>query len=266
MSTIEAVLAGEARWCVVEGDCIEVMRSMPDQCVQHAITDPPYSAHVHKSVRRGGSVHAPDVTTGGPKRPVISSSTVLGFEHLTAGTRRGVANSLARIVQRWSMAFSDEDSMHLWRRSFQAAGLERVRSMFWIRRGGAPQFTGDRPATAVEAITLVHPPGRKRWNGGGKHALYDHPIVPGGPDRLHTTQKPLPLMLELVADFTDEGDVVLDPFAGSGTTGVACLRLNRRAILIEQSPEKCDLIRDRMSAEEHMVDMASVRAKQEALF
>ena len=47
---------------------------------------------------------------------------------------------------------------------------------------------------------------------------------------LHTTQKPLDLLEALGADFTDPGELVLDPFAGSGTTGVACRRLGRRFI------------------------------------
>ena len=44
MSTIAAVLSGEARWCVIEGDCLDVMRGMPDRSVAHVITDPPYEA------------------------------------------------------------------------------------------------------------------------------------------------------------------------------------------------------------------------------
>ena len=270
MSDVDEVLAGTRRWCVVEGDCIDVMRSLPDKSIAHLISDPPYSEHTHNSVRRGGSVHAPPVTTGGPQRPIVSTSTVLGFAHVTAAERRSVASACARLVQRWSMVFSDDHGNALWRRSFQAAGLEFVRTMHWIRRGGAPQFTGDRPGTGVEPITLAHPfpPGRKRWNGGGKIGLYDHPIVSGreGGDREHPTQKPVSLMLDLVADFTDPDDIILDPFAGSGTTGVAALRLNRRCILIEKQAKYVELIRERLEAEEHMSTLTATRAMQEALF
>ncbi len=58
-----------------------------------------------------------------------------------------------------------------------------------------------------------------------------------GETRVHTTQKPLALMEALVRDFTDEGETVLDPFTGSGTTGVACKRLGRSFIGWERDPK-----------------------------
>ncbi len=266
MSAIAAVLDGSARWCVVEGDCLDVMRGIGDRSVQHVITDPPYSARVHKGVRSARVVGLPDSA----KYACCTRRTVdLGFDHLSPALRRGVAKECARLATRWSMAFSDEDSMHLWRLSFGAAGLGHVRSMFWDRIGGAPQFTGDRPAVAVEAITLVHPPGRKRWNGGGKQGIYRFPIVQnrgGHNPREHKTPKPIDLMLSLVSDFTDPGDLILDPFAGSGTTGVAALRLGRRAILIERDPKYAQIARDRMMAEEQGSTLQARRAGQEPLF
>jgi site-specific DNA-methyltransferase (adenine-specific) len=60
--------------------------------------------------------------------------------------------------------------------------------------------------------------------------------VRDGQTRVHATQKPLGLMKDLVLDFTRPGEVVLDPFMGSGTTGVACLELGRRFLGIERDP------------------------------
>ncbi|WP_417556129.1 DNA methyltransferase [Microbacterium sp.] len=65
--------------------------------------------------------------------------------------------------------------------------------------------------------------------------------------RLHTTQKPLALMSELVELFTDPGEVILDATAGSGTTGAAAKRAGRRAVLIEQSEDYCATIARRMA-------------------
>ena len=56
-------------------------------------------------------------------------------------------------------------------------------------------------------------------------------------------------MVEILLDFTDPGDIILDPFAGSGTSGVAALRLGRRAILIEKDPKYAALCIERMTAE-----------------
>lgn len=52
MSTVDAVLSGEARWCVVHGDSRDVLPLIPDGAVTHVITDPPYSEHVHGKQRR----------------------------------------------------------------------------------------------------------------------------------------------------------------------------------------------------------------------
>jgi site-specific DNA-methyltransferase (adenine-specific) len=237
---------------------------LQDESIAHMITDPPYSARVHANATQ----HAPKGANVMAGEDSLAKRMDLGFGCLSAAVRRTVAREAARLVTRWSMAFSDEDSMHLWRRSFEAVGLQSIRSMFWIRRGGAPQFTGDRPAVAVEAITLVHPRGRKKWNGGGKAGLYDFPIVPNrsSDPRLHTTQKPLELMLALVEDFTNPGDLILDPFAGSGTTGVAALRLGRRVILIERDAGHAQVCRERLAAEQQDISLQAARAGQISLF
>ena len=267
MSTIDDVLRGEARWCVVHGDCREVLPTIPSKSVGVCLTDPPYSARVHAGVRSAKRHEAPDVAEFSCRTGRVVD---LGFEHLSSSLRRAVSGELSRIVERWSAIFSDEDSMHLWRTSLGAAGLPHIRSMFWIRRGAAPQFTGDRPAVGVEAITLAHPPGRKRWNGGGKAAIYDFPIVANRnghrSDRVHTTQKPLELMMALVKDFTEPGEVVLDPFAGSGTTGSAALRLGCRVILIEQDAGHARTCRERMEADDDGSTLQAKRAGQGALF
>ena len=61
----------------------------------------------------------------------------------------------------------------------------------------------------------------------------------------HISVKPLRLMEHLIKVFTKEGDVILDPFAGSGTTGLAALNTGRNAILIEREPDYCDIIAKR---------------------
>ncbi|WP_152053034.1 DNA-methyltransferase [Tautonia marina] len=72
------------------------------------------------------------------------------------------------------------------------------------------------------------------WNGGGHHAVWHCNVER---DQVHPTQKPLRLLCDWVRLFSDPGETVLDPFAGSGTTGIACLRLGRRFIGIERDPE-----------------------------
>ena len=65
--------------------------------------------------------------------------------------------------------------------------------------------------------------------------------------RFHPTQKPVALFEYLIKTYTNEGDLVLDNCAGSGTTGVACKNLNRNFILIEKEPEYIDIINKRLT-------------------
>lgn len=225
-------------WTLHLGDCLDPIHglaSLADKSVDHVITDPPYSEHVHSASRRGAMRPEP-----GKGDAAFSRTRDLGFEALSGAVRNGVAAQVARVCRRWMLAFSDAESRHLWEAEVVGFGMEHVRAGLWIKIGGTPQFTGDRPGTGHESIEIAHPPGRKAWNGGGRPATWSIPIVldrGGNAPRVHTTQKPLPLMLALVADFTDPGDLVCDPFAGSGTTGVACIRLGRRFVGWERDPK-----------------------------
>lgn len=232
------------------GDCRDILPALGQ--VDHGIMDPPYSEHTHSKSRRGGS-DAPALDGKGRRpRASFSREKDLGFDALDAATRDFIATWCASNVRRWSLVFSDVESTADWRAALTdpARGkVDYVRTGAWVKVGATPQFSGDRPAIGFEAITICHRTGRKRWNGGGSHALWTHPIVLNrshDDPRLHTTQKPEPLMLELVQLFTDPGEVIVDPFAGSGTTGYAAKRLGRRAILIEREEHYCEVIARRM--------------------
>jgi DNA modification methylase len=225
---------------IYHGDCRDVLDSLYSEGGErfdHLITDPPYSAHVHSKSMRGANGWKGE----------ISETRVLGFEPLSPELLAWCGVWFGVNVERWVLVFSDTESAHLWREAIPA---DYVRTLFWRKTGGAPQFTGDRPAVACEAITACHRPGRKRWNGGGKHGFYDVPIVldhgPNCEARVHTTQKPEALMSQLVADFTDAGELILDPFMGSGTTLVAAKRLGRRAIGIEKDERYCEIAANRL--------------------
>lgn len=216
------------------GDCLDPvtgLASLADRSIDVVITDPPYSEHVHSKSRRGlAGTHVVGA------RDEISERRELGFEHITPAIMEACADQFARLARRWVLVFCDMESAHLWAGALRSTGeLEYLRTCAWHKIGGAPQFTGDRPAVWGEAIVCAHRPGRKRWNGGGKQGLYAIPTAidrdrTGLDARVHTTQKPLRLMEALISDFTDEEETILDPFAGSGTTLLAARRLGRGAI------------------------------------
>ena len=228
------------------GDAREVLPNLT--AVQHVIIDPPYSEHVHGAARSSRMVSAND--RGGRFGADVRRNVDLGFTHLTPADRATFARQCARLAERWVIAFSDTESSHLWRRDLEEFGMDYVRTGAWVKLGCTPQFSGDRPAAGFEALTICHQPGRKRWNGGGKRAVWSVPIVldrgkTGA--REHTTQKPLELMLSLVDLFTDPGESILDFVAGSGTTLVAAKSLGRHSVGIEQDERYCEIAARRLA-------------------
>lgn len=199
--------------------------------VAHCITDPPYMARVFQ--RDNGSATLTRQVRG-----------------MGSGDRlpAPVSRQLARIVDRWSLVFTDAEHPHRWRTAFNRAGINYIRTGVWLKPNSMPQLTGDRPSQAHECIVIGHSPDtRLRWNGGGKRALWVHGVE--RKKRGHPTPKPEGLISTLVGQFTDVGELVLDPFAGSGTLGRVCKDMGRRAILIERSEHYCEVIAQRLRQE-----------------
>lgn len=212
------------------GDCLEGMAAMVDRSVDHVITDPPFSEHVHDKL---GTEARSD---GAQWRDALT------FSALTEEMARTVAAEACRVAKRWIVIFCDERSISRWDSAITTAGGLFVRGGVWVKTDAMPQMTGDRPAAGTESIIVAHAPrpkkgGRMKWNGGGRPATWIGPIRGvNAEERQHPTQKPMWLMEALVKDFTDPGDLILDPFAGSGSTLVAAIRNGRRGIGFELDP------------------------------
>jgi len=236
------VIEGRARWCVVCGERDEVLASLGDAAVDVTITDPPYNERTHKGAKvRGGK---------------LERDTTVRFAELDGFA--WWAESL-RVTKRWALAFCAAEQLG----GYEAADADAwIRSGVWVRVGASPQFTGDRPGTGADAVAIAHRAGRKRWNGGGSAAVWSYGFERDevGVSRVHETQKPLRLMRELVRLFSDPGEVILDPHAGSGSTGAAALLEGRRVILVERNPTHAATCIERMEAT--VPGEGSRRAKQ----
>lgn len=217
---------------LVCGDCFELVPNMPDGHFSGVITDPPYSQKdTHES-------HLSKITL----RDGTPAGKVLEFDGITEDVCSSLVFDWCRVAARW-VVFTCE-----WKflNRLDADG-NLVRFGIWRKPDGSPQFTGDRPGTGWEAVAICHRKGRKRWNGGGHHAFWNYPK--GQNDSGHPTGKPLGLFLDFVEQFTDRGEAVLDPFMGSGTTGVACARLGRQFIGIEKDPKYFKIAKRRIREE-----------------
>lgn len=223
------------------GDSLEIMPALGP--VDHVITDPPYEAimHASKTTRERNGRRA--MRTDG--RADLDAVNFAAIDD----TRAQAAQICVDAATGWFLAFCTPEGVAPWRDAIEAAGAKYKRACVWVKPDSAPQFNGQGPAMGAESFVAAWcGPGYSRWNAGGKRGVYTHNTNPRDRDGRHPTEKPLRLMAELIADFTNAGDLVVDPFMGSGTTGVACAQAGRRFIGIERDPAyfevACERIRE----------------------
>ena len=130
----------------------------------------------------------------------------------------------------------------IWKLSYLKEQLEdakfkQLRFVEWIKTNPQPLNSSRNYLTNCREIALLGvKKGSPTFNSSYDNAIYEFPIQ-GGKDRFHPTQKSLLLFEELVKKHSNEGDLVLDCFSGSGTTAVAAVNLNRNFIGCEVSEE-----------------------------
>lgn len=214
------------------GDCLEVLPTLGR--VSHIIGDPPYEDELHKAI---GRIRRND------GREMIQD---LGFEGVNA-SRGSIAAACVEICDGWLILFTLAEGVRAWRDDIQAAGGKWDTTLAWIKPDASPRFNGQGAARGFEnAVTAWCGKGYRRWNGGGKRGVYTH-LVNFQRQGEHPTEKPIPLMSEIVLDYTEPGDLICDPFCGSGSTGVAAVKTGRRFVGIEQNERWFDLSRKRIS-------------------
>ena len=225
---MDSLIHAEPGFRIYHGDARELVPAIVGaHTVAHVITDPPYDAATHAGAR---------TLAGGEVVRLIDFAPITAVE---------IGDVLAGAApRRWVIATVD------WRHipvleSRPPLGLRFVRFGIWNKPDSAPQFTGDRPATGWEAVAILHREGeRMRWNAGGDRAVWDFPRARNA---AHPAEKPIALIRRWIADFTDPGDLILDPFMGSGTVLRAAKDLGRQAIGIEIDRRWCEHAAARLS-------------------
>ena len=111
--------------------------------------------------------------------------------------------------------------------------FKQIRFIEWIKTNPQPLNSKINYLTNCREIALTCIKGTKpTFNSQYDNAIYMFPLQ-GGKNRFHPTQKSLPLFIDLIKKHSNEGDVVVDPYGGSGTTSVACKRLGRKYLSCE---------------------------------
>lgn len=235
------------------GSCLDPvsgLASLADSSVDCVITDPPYEVEAHTKGKRQGP------TYDGGVRVVDAEFDFVAIDELT---RSDVALHIGRIVKRWAVVFCQVEAVHAWRDALVAGGLVYRRTIPWVKPDAMPCLHGRWPGQSFEALVIAGRVGSIAPIGG-KARYYQH-TRETGETRSHPTAKPLSLMREIVGDFSNADELICDPFAGSGSTGVACNHLKRRFIGWEISPEYHAIAERRLRGEE-----AKPRHEQPSLF
>jgi len=242
------------------GDCLEIMPTFPDKSIDMILCDLPYGTtackwdsiipqtklwdNYKKIISNNGSIV---LFSSGQFTPYLMASNLEMFKYkfvwVKANTTNFVHAKNRPLTEHEDiLVFSKAPMGHInqlkdKRMKYNPQGLIEINQMIKAGKGRFGTVAGTRPSHRKEF---------KRT-----HTNYPTDVLTGFPEvsankKLHTSAKPIPLLKHLIKTYTDEGDLVLDNCAGSGTTGVACKNLNRRCILIEKEEKYCKIIKERL--------------------
>lgn len=206
---------------LILGDCLEVLKDLPAGSVGAVITDPPYCSGAHEAARRG---KRPAKTPGSvSERPTIENDSMgtLGFEWVT---RRWLQQARqATRVGGHLICFTDWRMLPPLATLIEAAGWRWNNTLVWDK-GYAGLGAGFR---AQHELIIVASNGAPEWYSWAYGNVLSAMRLT---KTEHPHQKPIQLFSAIFETCTVPTGTVLDPFAGSGTTGVACVQTGRNFI------------------------------------
>jgi modification methylase len=243
---------------IITGDCLEALARLPARSVDLVFADPPYNLQL------GGDLHRPD---GSEVDAVTAAWDRFGsFDEYDAFTRAW-ASECRRVLKDEGGFWVIGTYHNIFRVGaiLQDLGFWLLNDIIWRKANPMPNFKGTRFTNAHETLIWAARSHRSRptFNYRAMKALNEDvqmrsdwslPICTGaervklGGAKAHPTQKPEALLHRVLLATTREGDLVLDPFFGSGTTGAVAKRLGRRFLGIEREPAYVALAEERIRA------------------
>ena len=260
---------------ILHGDCIAHLKTLPDASIDLVFADPPYNLQLDRELLRPNNTVVDGVDDAWDK--FQSFTDYDKFSHAWIAECRRVLKPDGAI---WVIG-----SYHNIFRlgvTLQDLGFWLQNDVIWRKTNPMPNFRGKRFTNAHETLIWAGRDKRSRvtFNYDALKAGNDDvqmrsdwlfPIC-SGPERLkddggrkaHPTQKPEALLHRILLGTTNPGDVVLDPFFGTGTTGAVAARLGRRWIGIERDQDYVRAARERIDAEVPLdpASLATLRAKR----
>jgi modification methylase len=244
---------------ILQGDCVAEMAKLPDKCIDMIFADPPYNLQL------GGDLHRPE---GGKVDAVMDHwDRFDSFEVYDRFTRAWLEQA-RRILKDDGSLWVIGSYHNIFRvgAALQDAGFWILNDIIWRKANPMPNFKGTRFTNAHETMIWCSKNEKARYtfNYRAMKGLNDDvqmrsdwslPIC-GGAERLkdddghktHPTQKPESLLYRVMLAASKPGDIVLDPFFGTGTTGAVARRLRRRWIGIERETKYVKAARERINS------------------
>jgi len=266
---------------IIESDCIEAMAALPDCSVDMVFADPPYNLQLGGDLFRpeGGRVDAVD--DDWDKFDTFATYDTFTRAWLKEARRILKPNGTLWVIGSYHNIFRVGAAL-------QDAGYWILNDIVWRKSNPMPNFRGTRFTNAHETLIWASKSEDSRYtfNYRTMKALNDDlqmrsdwvlPICSGGERvktdgiKAHPTQKPESLLYRVLLACTNKGDVVLDPFFGTGTTGAVARRLGRNWIGIEREAKYVKVARERIAStleldESAMRTMASKKSQPKVPF
>jgi modification methylase len=266
---------------IIMQDCITAMRALPAKSVDLIFADPPYNLQLGGDLSRPDGSHVDAVTDDWDKFDSLAIYDKFTRAWLTEAKRILKDNGAIWVIGSYHNIFKVGSAI-------QDLGYWILNDIVWRKANPMPNFKGTRFTNAHETLIWASMGEKARYtfNYRSMKTLNDElqmrsdwefPIC-GGQERLkrdgvkvHPTQKPEALIYRILLACTKPGDVVLDPFFGTGTTGAVAKRLGRRWIGIEREAGYCSAALERIEAalpldESALVTMQSPKAAPRVAF
>jgi modification methylase len=243
---------------IIEGDCIAQMNALPEGSVDLIFADPPYNMQLRGELRRPNQSKVDAVDDHWDQFDSFQEYDRFTFEWLSAARRVLKDSGTIWVIGSYHNIFRVGATL-------QDLGFWILNDVVWRKTNPMPNFKGRRFTNAHETMIWAtkHPKQQYTFNYEAMKALNDElqmrsdwtlPICSGNErlknedgDKAHSTQKPEALLHRVIVSSTKPGDVVLDPFFGSGTTGAVAKRLGRHFIGIEREKAYADVARARIA-------------------
>ena len=243
---------------IIEDDCVAAMQALPDACVDMIFADPPYNLQLGGDLFRpeGGRVDAVDDDWD-------KFETFATYDAFTRAWLREARRILKPHGTLW--VIGSYHNIFRVGAALQDAGYWILNDIVWRKSNPMPNFRGTRFTNAHETLIWAShsEDSRYTFNYRAMKALNDElqmrsdwvlPICSGaermksGGVKAHPTQKPEALLYRVLLACTNPGDIVLDPFFGTGTTGAVARRLGRKWIGIERERRYVAVARERIAS------------------